>query len=262
MILILGGTYESLKIASKLDSLGLEYLITTTTDIQKNEIERISHKIFVVKFDEKSLANFVIQNKIDTIIDATHPFAVSIKKLAIDISKRIGLRYIRYEREKVELPRNKYVIKVDSLEEALKRVKNISGNIFVTTGVKELPFIYSFLDSRKDEIYVRVLPKSDSLKLCENIGISLSHIIAMVGPFDYEMNFYLINKYNIRVVISKESGTTGGLYEKIRSAIDNNIYIIIIKAPAIDYPVIVYTIDELVEVLDSCDRNIKSYKKI
>ena len=84
----------------------------------------------------------------------------------------------------------------------------------------------------------------------------------MVGPFDYEMNFYLINKYNIRIVISKESGTTGGLYEKIRSAIDNNIYIIIIKAPAIDYPIIVYTIDELVEVLDSCDRNIKSYKKI
>lgn len=252
MILILGGTSESLKIGRTFDKLKVEYLVSTTTDIQKNEINMISGKNIVIRFDEHCLVEFVHKYKIDTIIDATHPFATRIKEIAMYISKKLNVKYIRYERKKINIHPTKYITLVDSLEEAVEKINMIKGNIFVTTGAKELQYIYDIIGDRKNEIYVRVLPSSSSLKICENIGIPMSHIIAMVGPFDYEMNDYIIKKYKIKAIITKESGREGGLIEKVKAAKSNNVFLIIIKAPIINYPLVVYSISNLIEVLGLC----------
>jgi precorrin-6A/cobalt-precorrin-6A reductase len=56
----------------------------------------------------------------------------------------------------------------------------------------------------------------------------------MTGAATIEENLELIEKYDARVMITKESGDIGGVIEKIEAANEKNITVIMIQRPKID----------------------------
>lgn len=56
----------------------------------------------------------------------------------------------------------------------------------------------------------------------------------MQGTFSKNFNKALIEEYGIGIVLTKESGETGGTYTKIEAAIDLEIPIIIVKRPIVN----------------------------
>jgi precorrin-6A/cobalt-precorrin-6A reductase len=246
-MLLLGGTSESRAVVSLLLQKKRPFILTTTThyDSTGDGTEDGKFEHLVTRFSRESMLGFLLQRRIDQIIDATHPFAEQISKLAISLSEEGRIKYVRYERDRIEIPERFEINKVNNREEALEVLSHTDGNIFLTTGVQSLDYFSSSLTDRLDQVFIRVLPLQTSLAECERCGIKPSHIVAMQGPFDDEMNRYLLKKFNIAVMVTKDTGLEGGLQEKIDACLYCGVRLVIIEPPQVDYPVVVHEIGQL-----------------
>lgn len=63
-----------------------------------------------------------------------------------------------------------------------------------------------------------ILPGRESLELCMEQGIKGRQILALQGPFSTEMNAAILKQYDIRHMVTKNSGRTGGYQEKLEAA--------------------------------------------
>lgn len=108
-------------------------------------------------------------------------------------------------------------------------IAGASGRVLLTTGSKDLKAYGEAIDPQR--LYARVLPLVQSIELCEAAGIPHRNIIAIQGPFSQELNEAVIRDYGIDVMITKESGRTGGFPEKIRACEACRIPAVVISRP-------------------------------
>ena len=78
---------------------------------------------------------------------------------------------------------------------------------------------------------MRVLPGRESIRICEEAGIPGSRIIALQGPFSEALNSALMQEYQIRWLVTKESGAAGGYAEKLAAAQHTGTGVCIIRNP-------------------------------
>ena len=116
-----------------------------------------------------------------------------------------------------KLEAGKTITIVKSTEEAVSYLKSASGNILLTTGVKTLEK-YVCEAKLKDRVIARILPSKESMDIAYSLDISPRNIVALEGPFSKEFNKELIRKYDIKVLVTKNSGERGGFNEKLEAA--------------------------------------------
>ena len=103
----------------------------------------------------------------------------------------------------------------------------------LTTGSKEL-HIFCRDERLRKRLIVRVLPGMESLSLCYENGLEGNQIIAMQGPFSEEINTAIYRQYDIRHMVTKESGAIGGMEEKLSAARKMGIRSYVIARPKTD----------------------------
>jgi len=237
-ILIMGGTKDGIEISKRLKEMGFYTITTTKTDYGSKLAEKYSDMAISRESTDKTLKDIVKEHNVSIIIDATHPFAVSASKRAIEVSKECNIPYIRYERPQ---KRYKDAIYVKDFEEASKIALKISKkNILYLGGIKNLKTVVKIIG--KERLIARVLPTSvpDALKL-----LPPKNVIGMEGVFSKELNKYLLLDYNCDVLITKDSGDVGGLDEKVLGAKEANAKVIIVERPKLDYPLLFHSIEDL-----------------
>jgi precorrin-2 dehydrogenase/sirohydrochlorin ferrochelatase/precorrin-6A/cobalt-precorrin-6A reductase len=121
------------------------------------------------------------------------------------------------------------VFYVDSVEEAASFLRDKAGNIFLTTGSKELRHFSS--GEFAGRVYARVLPFDESLRACREADIAAKNVIAMQGPFTEELNRAVIRMVNASWLVSKETGAEGGFEEKVSAALAENCRVVAIRPP-------------------------------
>ncbi|MGI1692186.1 precorrin-6A reductase [Thermoanaerobacter uzonensis] len=240
MILVLAGTKDGREIAERLKFKGFEIIASTVTDYGASLFSE-GIKVHKEAMDELSLVNFIYKNNIDIVVDATHPFAKDVSINAINACNKTGIKYIRYERESLYYY-NAIVVK--SFEEAAEECKKYDS-IFLTVGSKNLEKFRVLWEIGK-KVTARVLPLSNVIKKCEDLGLKPKDIIAMEGPFTKELNYQMFKERNAEVVVTKDSGIVGGVLEKFEAAKMLGIPVILIKRPDINYPVVVTDVDSLI----------------
>ena len=249
MILVLGGTSDSLEICDRINKYkNLPYILSVTTSYGEDLARKYAKNVITGKLAKEDMINFIEQNNINKIIDATHPYAIEVSKNAIQCATELKIDYIRYERKSLRDSinyENKYI--VNSIEDACKIAREKGRNIFIGTGSKNLPQIVDFIPDRN--LIVRVLPTRDVILSCENLGLNADNIIAMKGPFNQSINEEFYKHYDIDIVITKESGTAGGFLEKVNACEALKIPVVIIAREKINYPIVVNDIDELEKLI-------------
>ena len=60
------------------------------------------------------------------------------------------------------------------------------------------------------------------------------------------MNVETIRQFDIRFLVTKDSGDVGGVSEKLRAAADMGVRVIFIERPRIEYPVVFNTAEEII----------------
>lgn len=255
MILILGGTEDSIEIAQKLYVLTNEIILSTATEYgMKVARQAFNGTVIYGPMDYNELRTFCKDKDIDLIIDATHPYAEIVSQNAIEVSKELKLTYKRYERPvSNQLDHNRSdesIILCEDYKEAGKLINAGSGNALITTGSRQIEKLIGEINDIK-RIYARILPKSEHLAKLETLGLMPEQIIAMKGPFSQEMNKLMLLNTKARYLVTKESGTVGMTDEKIMAAKALAVKVIIIKRPKIDYPNVYSKVDEIIDSLQN-----------
>lgn len=248
MILVLGGTSDSTRICNLLNEMNKEYIVSVTTQYGADLASKVAKNIVIKRMNMEYMINFINENNIDLIIDSTHPYAIEVSKNAIEVTGILNINYIRYERKSLleDLDYDK-VIKVKNTEEAYKQANKIGKNIFLGTGSKT---IKEFTDNLKNKnIIARVLPTSEVITMCEEVGLNADNIIAMKGPFSESINKEMYKQYNVDLVITKESGIEGGFLEKVNAAKSLSIPVIVIVREKLNYPNIVNDIKNIKDLV-------------
>jgi precorrin-6A/cobalt-precorrin-6A reductase len=254
-VMVMAGTSDAIRIIGNLaDHHDIEVIATTTTKYGGDlAISAGADEIIVGRLGSQEIADLLEVNKIDLIVDATHPHASEATLNAIKSTHKSGIKYIRFERPSITIPKNKGVFEVSSFEEAAKKATSIiksdlNGKIMHLAGVSTLQHMIKEIHPKL--IVVRVLPMVFSVKKCIELGIPRVNIIAMQGTFSKEFNIALMKEYAIELVITKESGEIGGSPFKIEAAMSLKIPIIIVKRPKIlelENEIIFKDVDDLVD---------------
>lgn len=231
MILVLSGTKDGREIVYKLRDKGFNLVVTTATCYGKSLYnEEKGLLVISERLDYDGMIKLIKENSIKLAIDATHPYADKVSENINKACNDISIPYIRYQRKKSSLSEYDHMItRAMDYEEAAKILANFEGNALLTTGSKTLHIFSSRV--KLERLYPRLLPTCDVLKKCENLGFKPSNIIAMQGPFTRQMNIEIIKKYDIDILVTKDSGKVGGTIQKLEAAKQVGIPVIIISRP-------------------------------
>ncbi|MGN0353321.1 MAG: precorrin-6A reductase, partial [Roseburia sp.] len=216
-VLIFSGTTEGRDFAEQLAKAGISSVVCVATEYGELVMQEADHERITIhqgRMEEKEMVSFLEDNAFEAVVDATHPYAVVVSEniqnavKAFEKKKEITLPYYRLNREEdISLQKSGKVITFSDMESCACYLEKKAGNILLTTGSKELRKFVSGI-SAPGRIFARVLPGRESIELCEDAGISGKQIIAMQGPFSTELNTALIRQFQIRYLVTKESGKT------------------------------------------------------
>lgn len=249
MILVLSGTEEGKEIVRRLHEEGLDLLTTVATEYGKKMFEQMGLETLCLqgRLDAHGFSQLIKEKGIDTVIDATHPYAVEVSLNAMDACKKTNTRYLRFERQEIEIPTHPLIHKVKTMAEAVDKSRVLGKKIFLTTGISSVAKFILLKDEK--ELYVRILPVPEHIALCLDMGIPPAHIIAMHGPFSEDLNRAMFKQYHINTMVTKDSGEAGGVLEKIHAALKEGIDTIVIKRPRLEFSQKYSSIDEVVKTV-------------
>lgn len=240
-IVIFAGTTEGRRLSEILADAGITHTVCVATEYgeivmrEQTDAETARAKgqplvsLHRGRMDRKQMEEFLRNEGYEIVVDATHPYARVVTEniqSAVNTLRATEREtqfpiYLRLEREISETPEAEdpavSIRYFESNADCAKALENTEGNILLTTGSKELA-TYCASGRLHDRLYVRILPGRESLELCMEQGIKGRQILALQGPFSTEMNAAILKQYDIRHMVTKNSGRTGGYQEKLEAA--------------------------------------------
>ena len=243
MILLLGGTSETVAIAQALVKQGWEVLLSTATTMPLRGQLPAGVRTRSGMLDEQGMANLIQEEKITAVVDATHPYAVAVSQNAWKACQALGVRYVAFERARaVEGP----VHGVPTHQAAAELAFSFGKPVLLTIGVRNLaPYV---AEARKCGVAMRarVLNHPDSVTACHDAGLSDSEMLCADGPFTVEENIKHLQSFG--VLVTKDSGEAGGVDTKLEAARQCGCEVVVVERPS--RPVSGYaSIEELVQAV-------------
>lgn len=234
-IVIFSGTTEGRRLSELLSDAKVAHDVCVATEYGADVMDKDSlAALHVGRMDSDKMYEFLADRQFaqgDCVVDATHPYAVEVTENIRSAADRTGAEYIRVIRGSEDLS-GENILNYEDIASAAAALEHTEGNILLTTGSKELhTYHVNSSEGLFERTYVRVLPTKDSLDICLAEGIDPKRIIAAVGPFIKEMNSAVIRQYDIRHLVTKESGREGGFDEKISAASEAGITCHVIRRP-------------------------------
>ena len=166
----------------------------------------------------KSLAGFNIDIYVsvatECVIDATHPYATVVTATVKEACATEACKYLRLLRPSSE---SGEYITVSDFAEAVELLNHMEGNIFLTTGSKNLKDFTAVKDYA-ERTALRILPMEESLHTALSLGYKPANVVCMQGPFSRELNIAMLKKFHSKFMVTKDSGAAGGFEEKAEAA--------------------------------------------
>jgi len=256
-VVVMAGTREAHETITVLARNGYRVVATVVTSFGRNLAEAAGADEVVVRaMTARDLAGLLDREKALALVDATHPFAVEATCTAREACHAAGVPYLRYERPGIvdkgdgrslacgragNHGRRDTGRQADELTtpfqvaahyaEAAEMAVRAGSVIFLTTGSHSLEVFVRAARVAGKRIVARVLPDEGVFQKCLNLGLGPADIVAMKGPFSRALNEALFRQYGADVLVTKDSGTAGGLEEKLAAARTLGIPVVVVKRP-------------------------------
>ena len=228
-ICIFAGTTEGRKLAGILSAQNIKVTACVATEYGEALIMASENlTVLAERLSEDEMRKLFTECKYDLVIDATHPYATEVTENILSACKATKTNHIRLVRESsAALPDTVFVQNADEAAEFLNKTE---GNIFLTTGSKEISK-FTRIHNFSARLYARILPNKESLGACMDAGINPSHIICMQGPFSEELNIAMLKAASAKFLVTKDGGSIGGFHAKILAAQNTGVQTIVIGRP-------------------------------
>jgi precorrin-6A/cobalt-precorrin-6A reductase len=221
-LLILGGTAEAAELArSTVAAFGDRLDMTTSLAGRLPSRPNLPGHIRVGGFGGAAgLVDYLRAERVDLLVDATHPFAAIISDNAAEACARIGVPRLMLVRPEWRPGPDDRWLEVASLGEAAALLPGIARRVFLTTGPGG---IEAFAGSDCWFLVRLFAPSSTPLSLREH------EIIVARPPFTREGERALMRRHRIDTLVTKNSG--GPTEAKLAAARNLGLPVVIIRRP-------------------------------
>jgi precorrin-6A/cobalt-precorrin-6A reductase len=185
------------------------------------------------------LARTIRDEKIDMMIDATHPFAEQISAHALAASKACGILLLTLTRAPWECIDGDTWIEVEDLPHAVIALGADPRRVLVTSGRLGLA---AFEAAPQHDYLIRTIDPPDRLSLPR------AKILLDRGPFNEASELALMQREKIDVLVTKNSGGTA-TYAKIAAARALRLPVVIIKTPTQSAATVFHDPHEVLRIL-------------
>lgn len=224
-IWLIGGTSEGRRLLKELASYPVHIFVSVATEYGAELIEPQDNiTVMAERMDFSAMSEFIRSKQPDCVIDATHPYATIVTDTIRKACTQEQCEYLRLVRPASEA--GNYIV-VHDFAEAVELLNQLDGNIFLTTGSKNL-IDFTRVNNYVERIALRILPMEDSLTTALKLGYKPAHIVCMQGPFAKDLNVAMLKRFGSKYMITKDSGTVGGFDEKVEAAEEAGAKLIVI----------------------------------
>jgi precorrin-6A/cobalt-precorrin-6A reductase len=226
---IIAGTAEGRNLAERLSSCQALVHVSLATEYGKWFVAAKENLLIKSgRLNKEEMAAFINREKIDCVIDATHPYAREVTENTFQACTETGTRYLRLVRP--ESGGTEFMPARD-VRHAAEILAQMPGRIFLTCGSKEIES-FTCIPDYQERVYLRVLPMPEVIQKCIDLGFRSPNIIAMQGPFSRELNIAMFKATKAQILVTKDSGAIGGFPEKIEAAQALGLNTVVIGRPA------------------------------
>ncbi len=188
----------------------------------------------------EGLARYLHDERVDALIDATHPFAARISANAASAAKSAHVPLIVLKRPAWEHAMGDIWIEVDSVAAATAVLGATRRIVFLAIGRQELA---PFLIAPQHKYIVRSVDPVDAA-----IPLPDAEYILARGPFGEAEERELFLRHGVDIVVAKNSGGAA-TYGKIAAARELNIPVVMVRRPQPSGAAGVASIEEVLAAL-------------
>jgi precorrin-6A/cobalt-precorrin-6A reductase len=219
-LLILGGTGDASELAQRACEIpNLEVRVSLAG--RTSQPADVSGIVRVGGFGGvDGLVRYLWTEKINLLIDATHPFASQISWNAANAAKTLGIPSLMLVRPGWEKQEGDNWIEVESIEAAASILPDIAKRVFLTIGRQQLA---PFANLNNIWFLMRAIDPPSV-----HTSLPLGKLLLARGPFSLEAEKKLLLDYEIDTIVSKNSGGDA-TYAKIIAARELGIKIVMVQ---------------------------------
>jgi precorrin-6A/cobalt-precorrin-6A reductase len=240
-ILILGGTSEARQLAGQLAGRS-DLKVTLSLAGRTAQPAAQPVPVRVGGFGGTAgLASYLAAQRIDVLVDATHPYAATIAANAADAAKLAKIPIVGLRRPAWKALAGDRWVNVDDVDGAVAALGTSPRRVFLAIGRKE---VRAFEAAPQHNYLIRsvdpIVPPLD-----------LPHATAIVarGPFSEDDERALLMQHRTEYVVAKNSGGSA-TYGKIAAARTLGIGVIMLRRPALPEVPAVESVQDAVAWLD------------
>jgi precorrin-6A/cobalt-precorrin-6A reductase len=240
-ILILGGTAEARTLAAALaDRLALAVTLSLAGRTAQPAPQPVPVRTGGFGGPE-GLARYLRVERIDALIDATHPYAAVISANAARAAKAAAVPILALRRPPWPKTEDDRWIAVDSIADAVAALGSAPRRVFLALGRKELQ---PFTAAPQHDYLIRSVDPVDP-----PLGVPHATYIVARGPFSEAGDRALLERHAIEMIVAKNSGGDA-TYGKIAAARALGLPVVMLTRPALPDVPSVATVDEVLTWLD------------
>ncbi len=187
------------------------------------------------------LAAYLRAERIDALIDATHPYAGIISANAASAAGKTGVKLLALRRPPWAKVAGDHWIEVASVEDAVAALGKAPRRVFLALGRKELQ---PFAAAPQHVYLVRSVDPVDP-----PLAVPQATYITARGPFTEREDRALLERHRIETIVAKNSGGEA-TYGKIGAARALHLPVIMLKRPALPEVASAATVEEVLAWLD------------
>ena len=189
----------------------------------------------------EGLANYLVSERINAVIDATHPYANVISANAVAAARRSGVPLVALRRPPwIKVAGDRW-IEVSDVGEAVRMIGQTPRRVFVALGRNELK---PFCNAPQHYYLIRSVDPVEPPLPLPHVGYVTGR-----GPFGKADDHALMTEHRIDVVVAKNSGGPA-TYGKIAAARVLGVDVIMLRPPAAPDAAAVETIEDAIAWLD------------
>ncbi|MFD2236875.1 cobalt-precorrin-6A reductase [Aureimonas populi] len=219
-ILILGGTGEARRLADRL--AGTARVTLSLAGRTERPLAALAEMRSGGFGGAAGLARFMVEAKVDVLVDATHPFAARISHNAELVARQAGLPLLVVERPAWEKADGDRWIEAADMAHAAASIGPAPRRVLLAVGRQELaPFA-----AHPQHAYL--IRSVDPAELPP--GLAHARAILARGPFDEAQERALLLREGIEMVVAKNSGGDA-TYGKIAAARALALPVVMVRRP-------------------------------